>query len=332
MTRYEPHEPLDEYEYLARLLHDEAVRHEPDSVRLREILGVGAQRPEPASPTRSWRRRAVRLVALPAAVTLFGVGTAVAIAQTGPDGQQAARVTVTDSGHPSSGTISGTATSGPGRTTGPTRTGTASSTPRPSTPRTTAVSRVRLDAKVRVSTTVVPDRTRVTLPGSGDRDWIAVGARRDGKFVRAKHAGPTLGTVTVSDPGASVLPGPFDVSWTGGLPEQDRQLSTTWQSVTSAGRMTLTVPAGSDWRSLVLSAGTVRATGVVTVRLAGHPSADQVRAELPRCGQDVCAHMVRIDLADALPRSWAGDDLVVELTAARSPHALGIGLAAVELR
>ena len=42
--------------------------------------------------------------------------------------------------------------------------------------------------------------------------------------------------------------------------------------------------------------------------------------------------MVRIDLADALPRSWAGDDLVVELTAARSPHALGIGLAAVELR
>jgi hypothetical protein len=184
-----------------------------------------------------------------------------------------------------------------------------------------------------VSITVAPKPfgASLTLPG-GARDWIAVGSRKDGVLVRAKDSARALGTVTVSGYGPSVVDGPYQVSWSGGVPEQDRAGDITWQSITAVdGRLRITVPLKGDRFTVDLYAGTVKTTGRVQVEAPG--GAGAVSATVPPCSVDVCADVVSVTVDSAkLLGGGASGDLVIDLGPARPGVGLGLGLAAVVLR
>jgi hypothetical protein len=60
-------------------------------------------------------------------------------------------------------------------------------------------------------------------------DWVVVGARGDGRPVRAKRPADPQAPLAVEPPaGAAVVPSPLSVSWGDGLPEQSRSGATTW--------------------------------------------------------------------------------------------------------
>jgi hypothetical protein len=122
--------------------------------------------------------------------------------------------------------------------------------------------------------TVTVDRpTAATTPvdlsaGSGS-DWIAVGARADLKQVRAKaRAAQPLLTVE-QPPGAGVLPGPYRVSWVGGLPEQDHDDATTWLARSGPDGLDVVVAASTRARTVVLRAGAGDLEADLTVRGQG---------------------------------------------------------------
>lgn len=176
--------------------------------------------------------------------------------------------------------------------------------------------------------------TELAVPrDSSDRDWIAVGSRTDGRLVRAKNPSRPLGAISVSGYGASIVHGPYRVSWSGGgTPEQSRDVDTTWQSITAVdGRIRITVPLRGDRFTVDLFAGTVKTTGQVRVSLDGSPGG--VSAVLPMCRRDVCADVVSITVDSAhLPGGGMSGDLVIDLGPARPGDGLGLGLAAVVLR
>ncbi len=172
----------------------------------------------------------------------------------------------------------------------------------------------------------------LTLPRSGDRDWIAVGSRRDGQLVRARTAARALGTVAVSGYGPSIVDGPYQVSWSGGTPEQQRSGDITWQSITAVdGGLRITVPLHGDRFTVDLYAGTVKTTGLVRVQAPNNP--DTVSALLAPCSVDVCADVVSVSVdSSRLPGGGTRGDLIIDLGPAHPGVGLGLGLAAVVLR
>jgi hypothetical protein len=180
---------------------------------------------------------------------------------------------------------------------------------------------------VRISPT--GDGTRLSLPRNGDRDWIVVGGRRDGRLTRAKRPARPLGTVTVSSIGPSVAPGPYNISWLDGVPEQDATVG-TWQSITADGRMRITVPLRGDRFTVDLFAGTMKTTGLVTVSLAG--SSDAVTTTVPSRSADTCADVISVTVdSSRLPGGGASGEMVIDLGPARPGNGQGLGLAAVVL-
>ncbi|WP_088282283.1 hypothetical protein [Kineosporia sp. A_224] len=100
--------------------------------------------------------------------------------------------------------------------------------------------------------------------GSGERavllttdvlsDWVVVGARGDGRQVRAKR--PVGGAFEVTAPaGAVVTASPLLVSWSDGFPEQSRTGATTWLQGPRGGAWTVTVDRVDVPRRLVVRAG-----------------------------------------------------------------------------
>jgi hypothetical protein len=175
--------------------------------------------------------------------------------------------------------------------------------------------------------------TQLALPRSStERDWIAVGARQDGKLVRRKDPTRALGDVTVSGYGPSIVYGPYQVSWTGGVPEQNRAIDGTWQSITAVdGRIRITAPLHGDALTIDLFAGTVRTTGMVRVQVG--KASDEVTGLVPPCGTDICADIITVTVDSAkLPGGGRSGDLVIDLGPARPGDGLGLGLAAVVLR
>jgi hypothetical protein len=230
-------------------------------------------------------------------------------------------------------TIEGSPTSdGSGTRTGPARpsSGTALADDSPtSTTTTTTKQESSLSRAVAVRISPAGDGTRLSLPRNGDRDWIVVGGQQDGRLTRAKRPDRALGTVSASGAGPSATPGPYDISWLDGVPVQNATVS-TWRSITADGRMRITVPLRGDRLTVDLFAGTVKATGLVTVSLAG--SSGAVTTTVPPCSVATCADVISVTLdSSRLSGGGASGELIIDLGPARPGNGGGMGLAAVVL-
>ena len=93
-----------------------------------------------------------------------------------------------------------------------------------------------------VHVTAIPAGTAVDLPRPGDRDWLVLGGRNDGRVVRMKAGTGEIGGASMAGEGAAVAPGPLLISWQGGSPEQDHTGAGTWWTVPAgAGRLEVVV-------------------------------------------------------------------------------------------
>jgi hypothetical protein len=342
---------------LGRLLRDEAAQHEPDIDRILTRMSAvqrdeaekrtdprGRSGPLPragraGAPAGTARGRARGRLAWPVAaagVTVLTVATvAAAHVLTAPaDGAATVSPAVSTSSSSLSTAVSiakptpsGSPSAAPSQPTGSAPdTATAGQTQALATSAPSPLSNA-----VSIAVAPKPFGASLTLPG-GTRDWIAVGSRKDGVLVRAKNPTRALGTVTVSGYGPSVVDGPYQVAWGGGVPEQDRAGDITWQSITAVdGRLRITVPLKGDRFTVDLYAGTVKTTGRVQVQASG--GAGAVSATVPPCSVDVCADVVSVTVDSAkLPGGGASGDLVIDLGPAQPGVGLGLGLAAVVLR
>ena len=169
--------------------------------------------------------------------------------------------------------------------------------------------------------------TAVTLPGSPARDWVAVGARRDGKLIRDKSGNGAI--LQVTGQGATPVPtaGPLLVSWSGGSPEQDHVDAPSWWAV----------PAGDgSWRIVVRvdSAGTV----TLVAGTAGVPAAARATLTAALTGPDGAAtatrRTARLPAGAALatitvPAAAAGGTLTLTLSASGSGGVLAVSAVTV---
>jgi hypothetical protein len=163
-----------------------------------------------------------------------------------------------------------------------------------------------LAGAVMIGVSPVAGGTEVTFPRAGDRDWIVLGSRPDGVAVRNKRPSQALGTVTTPGAAASVVDGPYRIAYTGGVPQQSSAGAGTWQLVTAdKSSQQVTVPLHGGTFTVDLFAGTVRTTGVVTVRLSGSGPVTPATAIVPPCRADVCAGRGVRD--SALPPSRCAD-------------------------
>ncbi len=127
----------------------------------------------------------------------------------------------------------------------------------------------------------MPDRTLVTLPGPGTKDWLVAGigsgpgAASGAQTVRDTDGQQWLsGPHVTGNPISSVGPGPFSVRWKGGQPSTGSSTSSSWLAVRSgpggpASGLTVTAPASAPGDELVLYAGVDGADGELEVLAAG---------------------------------------------------------------
>ena len=314
------------------MLRREAARHEPDSDRMRALL-AGAMT-EARTDQRPGRRVARLAWSLGAASMALLTLTAVAAAQVlASSGHHAAVTSATSSaGASTSPGIAASVSGSPSASNGP-------ATPRPSAASSTVTTGPGTHANpgkppglsqaVSIRVMPVPYPAPLSLPAAGIRDWIAVGSRPDGQLVRANTPTRPLGTVEVSGYGPSIVNGPYQLSWTGGTPDQTRSGDGTWQSITAVdGRLRITVPWYGDRYTVDLFAGTVKTTGLVRVQAPN--SSSTVSATIAPCAVDVCADVVSVTVDSSLLP--APGDLVIDLGPAQPGNGLGLGLAAVVLR
>jgi hypothetical protein len=119
-----------------------------------------------------------------------------------------------------------------------------------------AQARTDTAARVTVETLDLAATKSVHLDGSELLDWLALGTRPDLQQVRARP-GSTAGSITVEQPpSASSEPGPFRLSWTGGLPEPARAEASTWLRFQGPQQVSVTLAPSDHSRTVVLYAGT----------------------------------------------------------------------------
>jgi hypothetical protein len=93
--------------------------------------------------------------------------------------------------------------------------------------------------------------TPVSLPGSGSRDWVAPGASLDGALVRADLAEESIEfRAANTQPG---LPGAFQLSWSGGTPQDERGDATAMLGVRPSGKVDFVVRPLTSPADLVLN-------------------------------------------------------------------------------
>ncbi|GAA3605689.1 hypothetical protein GCM10022223_21820 [Kineosporia mesophila] len=87
---------------------------------------------------------------------------------------------------------------------------------------------------------------------AADEDWLAIGTRNDLRTIRKKSAvsSPLLNFTAPAS--AASVDGPFKLSWTGGVPEQDRDGTTRWLQTDGA---VVTVTASEAARTVTLYTG-----------------------------------------------------------------------------
>ena len=272
--------------WVAGVLREEAERHEPDRRRvLARVWSRAEAPPGAAGPGRTASPAGRRLagwvapvavaaagVVVVAGVTLLGTRPGGGPTATGPTEPVRA---VSDNPTPTLSQAIGTATTAPSGH--PTASSPAASLPPPSG------SAAPGRAAVRISIAPAAAGHAVTLPEPGDGDWMVAGSRSDGVTVRSKDGGQRIGGPHLTgNPTPSVVDSPFAVSWSGGMPEQDRTGVRTWLSVRGpAGGpvtgMLVSAPAGAGPGTLVLYAGATGADGHLRAAVGGAVS----EADLP---------------------------------------------------
>ncbi|MDQ1287778.1 MAG: hypothetical protein QG622_1343 [Actinomycetota bacterium] len=175
------------------------------------------------------------------------------------------------------------------------------------------------------------DGTEVRLPRAGDRDWVLVGSRRDGKVVRAKDGSEEIVDVSAHGALASVVPGSWRLSWTGGSPEQDRSGASTWSSVPSgSGHQQVVVRLRSPGTiDVYLGARTPSGTASVTLMAVVTPPAGSasrersVRTAMPSGGA-----VASVRVGDAAP----GSTVTITLSGGNGGNGGELALSAVVVR
>jgi hypothetical protein len=253
-----PRRPGHDDSELLRALRSLADDYEPDVTAI-ELQVIGRARGGPPAG-RARRRppvavRPLRAVLLPAATVLILTGTTV-LATSGdapdqsPDGGSAlpiATAVATAVPSPAPASASPTASRPPTRST-------------PVTPSSPAPGRVKVRPLPPTGAGTAVDLTR-----TAGLDWLVVGARADGKQVRAK-ATVASPVVTVEQPGSATAgPGPFSTSWTAGFPEQSHHNATGWLGTDGAAGLTLTVAASRKPRTVLLYAGIQDLRGTLSI-------------------------------------------------------------------
>lgn len=318
---------------VGELLRRQAAQHEPDSVRIRSRVDLDRN-----VPAGSGARPVLLRVGAP-------VGSAVAAAVVAVVAVLGVRIAGDPDRRPpaaaSSPATSSPATPGPATpvpTGSPGSAGTATTRPGPSAPlpslqplpppatRSAAPSATGTTASAaptgapRLDVQTVLAGHPVVLGNGDGLDWVVPGARPDGTVVRRQHpraalAGPT---VRLGPDGATGVPGPFRISWSGGAPEQNHLADTGWLALDpDGGAVDIQVPAGSG-RRLTLYVGTAGADCVVRVSAGNGGTAVTVPAGTP-------AAVVTLSAG-----SGAGP-LMVTLSGVRRTAGGRVGLAAVVL-
>ncbi|GAB3243517.1 hypothetical protein [Kineosporia babensis] len=246
--------------------------HEPDVAAIRRRIDGERTNVVPLRrrPDQLPRRRPVLLSA--AAAILIGGGVTVAVSQLGPSesGTPAKDLPVlvpavpTPSDSPTSPTPS-PSRSDPeeSRTKQPAPDGTSSAkgdeeteSNQPRTPSTSSTkngSANRPAGEQAASSTVsaLANGQQIEL-GAANEDWLAIGTRNDMKTIRKKAASAAPLLNFVAPDSAASVDGPFQLSFSGGLPEQDNEGITRWMQTNGA---VVTVTASPRARTVTLYTG-----------------------------------------------------------------------------
>lgn len=258
MTERPPSRRPDDW--VAPLLRAEAERHDPDDARILATVraGMAPGRDVGRDPRRAGgdrvggeQRRPWLVPAAAAAAVLLVAGVTVGLLSGGSGGAPVATGTPsTTTGAPGTaptGTLGTTGLSGTrgGSVTGPAGTltppvggtspgsGGTSGGPAPTGGATSAgtaepTGGPSVGEAVTVTVSVGAAKPQVTL-GPTMREWAGFGLRKDGVTVRTKAGAGLIETpFTFGGATSAVEQGPFRVSWSGGVPEQDRVDAATW--------------------------------------------------------------------------------------------------------
>ncbi|HET9655547.1 MAG TPA: hypothetical protein VFP72_09350 [Kineosporiaceae bacterium] len=343
-------------EWLGDLLRREAEQYEPDRARILARMAEGeralAEIKERKGRRRGWLQRAFVpqrtgarqsgglgghfawpvVAAGLAVVTVAGVAGARVVAGHSPvPAPPAATATGARSLGPALTLPSETASARATTTAAPTPTVTPS-TSTPAKPSTSTA--VALWPNVWIGVQPVPNGAQVSFPRPGDKDWLLIGSRSDGKVVRMKSASRPITSVTASGNGAGIVDSPFRINFTGGIPESARDGDVTWQSASAVdGRIQVVIPLRPDKFTLDLFTGTVKTSALVKVRLEGGSTQQLTQNLLQACSTDVCPGVASVYVdASYLPADMPATNLVVEIVPEHPGSGLGFGLAAVAVR
>lgn len=308
-------------EPLLRALRELGTDYEPNVAAItRRAEGLRPGQPHRAGPRAQSRLPAAvrhsRPVLLPAAAVLLVMGGVVLATAPRPD-----------SG--SKPTAHGQVTEAPAvpapssdPTSEPSRVGTAVSATRPpigattTEPRTTETRQParKQTAEVAVKALATGAITDIDLSRPVLQDWLVLGARADLKQVRAK-AGAADPQITLDQPAqATSVTGPFRISWTDGVPEQDHTGADAWLAAPARPGLSVSIAASTRPRTVVLYAGavgsdatlSVSGTGITTRRTQLGPATQQGRVLLVTISLPVTSGPTRILLqgsADDEPKA-----------------------------
>jgi hypothetical protein len=268
---------------LAELLRSAAEAHEPDLDAVRRRASAGSR--SVASPPTTRQRWASAWAAAGFVVALAAGSLAVA---------GATDVLVAD-GHTDPVRA---VPAGPAPPPGASRTTADRAPPPSSAPTTGAAAATSAPAPGRLTVRGAAPGQAVDLTDARAADWVVAGGRPDGTGVRRRAGGQVLGGPhVVGDPRARVSPGPFRVSWSGGMPAATGSRVGTWLTVhgRAGGPRTgyvVSAPVRGSLLRLYVGAGGPRAR--VTVELDGR---ERHVAALPAApGGGVAGHVVTVRL------------------------------------
>ena len=148
--------------------------------------------------------------------------------------------------------------------------------------------------------------------GASDEDWIVPGSRYDGAAVRQAGGEQVVsGPHVTGNPRSAVVPGPFSVSWTGGMPEGARDGARTWLAVAGpkGGPETgfrVDVPAGRGVRTLTMYVGALYGPADLELRLGDGTSK---RIDLPD-GRNGWGYVVTVEYRSDRAQDTLGSTLL----------------------
>lgn len=176
--------------------------------------------------------------------------------------------------------------------------------------------------EVRLSSRRASPGTVITLPGTGDRDWL-VAAGPGNTPVRSGRGARLITGPDFHGPQPASADGPFSLRWSAGSSGSRSGSGNRWLTGTGPGSgFRITAPADGGTTTLVLYLGAFDGPAHVTARLASGGSSSSVDLPAP---SDPTGYVLTVRF-----RAQAdGDSVLVDVST--DPGA-GVGVAAVKLR